>query len=81
MFAELGALSNFTFLEGASHPKELVAQAHALGHAAIGILRAKRNATRWIKRHPRWLALARRVQVTFQRKPEPVAGGEGDQVP
>jgi CelD/BcsL family acetyltransferase involved in cellulose biosynthesis len=53
----------------------------AKGHAAIGILRAKRNATRWIKRHPRWLALARRVQVTFQRKSEPVAGGEGDQVP
>ncbi len=42
MFAELGALSNFTFLEGASHPKELVAQAKALGHAAIGI--ADRNS-------------------------------------
>jgi DNA polymerase III alpha subunit len=41
-FAELAALSNFTFLDGASHPQELVAQARALGHAAIGI--ADRNS-------------------------------------
>ncbi len=41
-YAELGALSNFTFLEGASHPWELVKQAKALGHAAIGI--ADRNS-------------------------------------
>ncbi len=41
-YAELGALSNFTFLEGASHPWELVEQAKALGHAAIGI--ADRNS-------------------------------------
>jgi error-prone DNA polymerase len=36
-FAELAALSNFSFLDGASHPQELVAAAKALGHAAIGI--------------------------------------------
>src|SRR3954471_20887266 len=36
-FAELAALSNFSFLDGASHPQELVAEAKALGHAAIGI--------------------------------------------
>jgi error-prone DNA polymerase len=41
-FAELGALSNFTFLEGASHPKEIVAAAHALGMPAVGI--ADRNS-------------------------------------
>ena len=41
-YAELGALSNFTFLEGASHPHELVERAKALGHAAIGI--ADRNS-------------------------------------
>jgi error-prone DNA polymerase len=35
-------MSNFTFLEGASHPWELVAAAKALGHAAIGI--ADRNS-------------------------------------
>jgi len=42
MFAELGALSNFTFLEGASHPSEIVATAKALGMPAIGI--ADRNS-------------------------------------
>jgi error-prone DNA polymerase len=41
-FAELGALTNFSFLEGASHPHEIVATAKALGHAAIGV--ADRNA-------------------------------------
>ncbi|MBK1659497.1 error-prone DNA polymerase [Paracraurococcus ruber] len=41
-FSELAALSNFTFLDGASHPQELVAQARALGHAALGI--ADRNS-------------------------------------
>ena len=40
-YAELDALSNFSFLEGASHPWELVAQAKALGLAAIGV--ADRN--------------------------------------
>ncbi len=42
VFAELGALSNFTFLEGASHPREIVVAAHALGMPAIGI--ADRNS-------------------------------------
>jgi len=41
-FVELAALSNFSFLEGASHPHELVGQAKALGHAAVGI--ADRNS-------------------------------------
>ena len=41
-FAELGALTNFSFLEGASHPHEMVGMAKALGHAAIGV--ADRNA-------------------------------------
>ena len=36
-FAELGARSNFTLLDGASHPAELVATAAVLGHAGIGI--------------------------------------------
>ncbi len=40
-FAELGVTTNFSFLRGASHPEELVAQAHALGLAGIGI--ADRN--------------------------------------
>jgi error-prone DNA polymerase len=36
-YAELGARSNFSFLDGASHPAELVATAAELGVAGIGI--------------------------------------------
>jgi error-prone DNA polymerase len=36
-YAELHAVSNFTFLRGASHPEELVAQAAALGYSALAI--------------------------------------------
>ena len=35
--AELAAASNFSFLRGASHPEELVAQAFRLGLAGLGI--------------------------------------------
>ena len=37
MYAEVAATSNFSFLEGASRPEELVLRAAALGHHAIGI--------------------------------------------
>ena len=40
-YAELGALTNFSFLEGASHPGEIIHQAKALGIAAVGV--ADRN--------------------------------------
>jgi len=40
-FAEIGVTTNFSFLRGASHPKEFVAQAAGYGYAAIGI--ADRN--------------------------------------
>ena len=36
-FAELGARTNFTLLDGASHPAEMVATAAVLGHAGIGV--------------------------------------------
>ena len=36
-FAELHAVSNFTFLRGASHPEELVRRAWTLGYSAIAI--------------------------------------------
>ena len=36
-FAELAARSNFSFLDGASHPEELVQTAQALGLAGLGI--------------------------------------------
>ncbi len=41
-FAEFGVATNFSFLRGASHPEELVAQAIALGLSGIGI--ADRNS-------------------------------------
>jgi error-prone DNA polymerase len=37
MYAELHALSNFSFLRGASHPEELVARAKSLGYAALAL--------------------------------------------
>jgi error-prone DNA polymerase len=37
MYAELHALSNFTFLRGASQPGELIAQAKALDYAALAL--------------------------------------------
>jgi error-prone DNA polymerase len=36
-YAELHCLSNFSFLRGASHPEELVAQATRLGYCALAI--------------------------------------------
>lgn len=36
-YAELHCISNFSFLRGASHPDELVKQAHLLGYQAIAI--------------------------------------------
>ncbi|MEL6868781.1 MAG: error-prone DNA polymerase, partial [Pseudomonadota bacterium] len=36
-YAELHALSNFSFLRGASHPEELVTTAHALGYRALAL--------------------------------------------
>ena len=36
-YAELHAISNFTFLRGASHPEELVSEAKARGYAALAL--------------------------------------------
>src|SRR3990172_3215367 len=41
-YAELAVTTNFSFLRGASHPQEMVAEAGGLGLAAIGI--ADRNS-------------------------------------
>ena len=41
-YAELDVRSNYSFLEGASHPHELVFQAHVLGLEAVGV--ADRNS-------------------------------------
>ncbi|MBC7203035.1 MAG: error-prone DNA polymerase [Pusillimonas sp.] len=36
-YAELDCISNFTFLKGASHPEELVLQAHQAGYSALAL--------------------------------------------
>jgi error-prone DNA polymerase len=36
-YAELHAHSNFSFLDGASHPEELVAEASRLGLSALAL--------------------------------------------
>ena len=36
-YAELHCISNFTFLRSASHPQELIHQAHALGYSALAL--------------------------------------------
>ena len=41
-YAELDALTNFSFLEGGAHPREMVAEARRLGLAALGV--ADRNS-------------------------------------
>ncbi len=52
-FAELVAATNYSFLRGASHPADMVAQAVALGMAGIGI--ADRNTVAGVVRA--WTAL------------------------
>ena len=47
-YAELAVTTNFSFLRGASHPEELVAQAIALGLSGLGI--ADRNSLAGIVR-------------------------------
>ncbi|MFO1136445.1 MAG: error-prone DNA polymerase [Rhodoblastus sp.] len=47
-YAELATATNFSFLRGASHPEELVAQAAGLGHAGIGV--ADRNSVAGVVR-------------------------------
>ena len=47
-FMELVAATNYSFLRGASHPADMVAQALALGHAGIGI--ADRNSVAGVVR-------------------------------
>ncbi|KAB2690741.1 error-prone DNA polymerase [Brucella pseudogrignonensis] len=52
-YFEMAVASNFSFLSGASHPQELVLQAHALGLSGIGI--ADRNTLAGVVRaHAAW---------------------------
>ncbi|NBY18774.1 PHP domain-containing protein, partial [bacterium] len=36
-FCELNAKSNYSFLEGASHPEELIEQAHLLNYQGLAL--------------------------------------------
>jgi error-prone DNA polymerase len=55
-YAELAVTTNFSFLRGASHPREFVEQAALLGHAAIGI--ADRNSLAGVVRaYEQWRKL------------------------
>ena len=47
-YAEFSTRSNFSFLEGASHPEELTVTAHRLGHGALGL--ADRNTVAGVVR-------------------------------
>ncbi len=52
-FAELAVTSNFSFLRGASHPEEMMAQAYSLGLAGLGL--ADRNTLAGVVRaHQAW---------------------------
>ncbi len=73
LYAELQCLTNFTFLEGASHASELVAEAKALGHAALGI--ADRNTLAGVvrahsaaKKQGMRLLVGARLDVTYPYK-------------
>ena len=60
VFGELGALSNFTFLEGASHPHELAMAAALHGHRVLGF--ADRNSMAGLVRG--WVACQRAARET-----------------
>ena len=47
-YVEFSTRSNFSFLEGASHPEELAVTAHRLGHGAMGL--ADRNTVAGVVR-------------------------------
>ena len=60
MYCELSALSNFTFLTGASHPEEYMERACELGLGAIAI--ADDNSVAGIVRaHTQAKSIARQV--------------------
>ena len=61
-FAELVAATNYSFLRGASHPSDMVAQALALGHSGIGI--ADRNTVAGVVRAWACLREARKILKT-----------------
>jgi error-prone DNA polymerase len=68
-YAELAAASNFSFLRGASHPEELVAQARALGLCGLGL--ADRNSVAGVVRAHVAQKEWERSQTEERRQPAP----------
>lgn len=66
-FMELAAATNYSFLQGASHPSDMVAQALALGHSGIGI--ADRNTVAGVVRAWACLREARHILATDGEDP------------
>ena len=71
-YAELAAASNFSFLRGASHPKDLVLTAILRGHAGLGL--ADRNTVSGVVRA--WSAL-RTMREDGLSPPDVVRDGGG----
>ena len=71
-YAELAATSNFSFLRGASHPKDLVLTAILRGHTGLGL--ADRNTVAGVVRA--WSAL-RTIREDGLSPPEVVRNGGG----
>ena len=68
-YAELAVTTNYAFLRGASHPHELVQQAHTLGLEAIGI--TDRNSVAGVVRaHVQAKELGQRIQTSLDALPE-----------
>ena len=71
-YAELATTSNFSFLRGASHPKDLVLTAILRGHAGLGL--ADRNTVAGVVRA--WSAL-RNLREDGLSPPDVVRDGAG----
>lgn len=78
-YAELVAASNFSFLEGASHPEELVARAVALGLAGLGI--ADRNTVAGVVRAHAALKEMRKAEAARRAKIVPLRPTPEDHAP
>ncbi|HEV2574858.1 MAG TPA: error-prone DNA polymerase [Beijerinckiaceae bacterium] len=76
-YADFATASNFSFLRGASHARDLVAQALGLGHAGIGI--ADRNTLAGVVRAYAALNQLRKVGA-LAATPEREGSGPGEYV-
>lgn len=72
-YAELQCLSNFTFLNGASHPEELVARAAQLGYSALA-LTDECSVAGVVRAHtPRAVALSHSIPLGYLLAASPVS--------